>query len=61
MRSSVIFWVSVCAVVGMASMWLYHPVLELPFDIDDRAAATGMTRSGLLAAAARGRLESDSA
>lgn len=30
-------------------------------DIDDRAAATGMTRSGLLAAAARGRLESDSA
>ena len=30
-------------------------------DIDDRAAATGMTRSGLLAAAVRGRLESDNA
>lgn len=29
-------------------------------EIDDRAAATGMTRSGLLAAAARGRLESGS-
>ncbi len=30
-------------------------------EIDDRAAATGMTRSGLLAAAARGRLKSDNA
>ncbi len=33
-----VFWVAVCAVFGVASVWLYHPVLELPFDIDDRAA-----------------------
>jgi len=33
-----IFWVAVCAVFGVACAWLYYPVLDLPFDIDDRAA-----------------------